>query len=66
MTIADLLQSKTIWGTLLLILSYLTDPGVVAQLSFVPAWAHTLLVVVGGLLTAIGVRAAIQKSGPTS
>jgi len=60
----DLLKSKTIWGTVLLILSYLAEPGVLDGLQL-PSIVHKVLVVIGGLLTAIGVRTAIAKSGPT-
>jgi len=68
MDFKDLLQTKTVIGTILLILAYLTDPNTLAALGAIvtiPAWVTPLLTVVGGLLTAIGVRSAIQKSGPT-
>lgn len=69
MKLAELIQTRTVIGTILMILAYLTDPTTLAALGnivAIPAWVPVVLGVVGGLLTAIGVRAAIEKSGPTS
>jgi mannose/fructose/N-acetylgalactosamine-specific phosphotransferase system component IIC len=62
MDLTALLKSRTIWGTVLLVLAYLTDPTQITQLAFLPSWLHNALTVVGMILTAVGVRSAIHKS----
>ena len=68
MSITDLLKTKTILGTILLLLSYVTEPSTLAKLGeaiSLPPWVSVVLTLVGGFLTMVGVRDAIQKNGPT-
>lgn len=59
----DLLRSKTMWGTLLAAIAYLSSPEVLAILP--PKWA-AVVTTIGGLLAAIGVRDAIAGNGVAS
>jgi len=67
MNFTDLLKTKTIGGTILLLLAFLTDPATLAKLGeafALPAWVSVVLTLAGGFLTMVGVRDAIQKNGP--
>jgi hypothetical protein len=55
-----MLASRTIWGTVLAVIGWLTSPEVLAVL---PEKIAAVLMGVGAILGAIGLRAAIDKAG---
>ena len=58
----DALTSKTIWGTIIALVGFLTQPNVLAVL---PQKVAAIIGAVGVILAAVGARDAIAKSGPT-
>jgi hypothetical protein len=62
MNFTDLLKSKTVWGVIIAVLGFLSQPQVLALL---PEKVGAIIIAIGTVLGAFGIRAAIAKSGPT-
>lgn len=60
MSFSDLFKSKTVWGAVLAVIGYLSDPNVLAVL---PPKVAAILTAIGIVLGAVGARAAIAKYG---
>jgi hypothetical protein len=58
----SMLTSKTIWGTVIALVGYLLQPNVLAVL---PEKVAGIITAIGGLLAAVGIRAAIAGNGPS-
>lgn len=54
----NVLTSKTVWGALLAALGYLAEPQVLAVL---PGHVAKIVIAIGGVLAAIGLRDAATK-----
>lgn len=61
MNVAELVKSKTLWGTLLAVLGFLSQPSVLAVL---PEKVAAVITAVGVVLGVFGLRVAVAKSGP--
>ncbi len=59
--VVNLLKTRTVLGAVLAVIGYLAQPEVLAVL---PAKVASVVTAIGLVLSAIGVRAAIEKSGP--
>lgn len=63
MDFGSLLKSKTVWGVLIAVLGFLSQPEVLALL---PEKIAAIVIAIGTVLGAFGIRAAIAKSGPVA
>ena len=61
MSFQDLLKSKTVWGVIIAVVGFLSQPEVLALL---PEKAAAVIIAIGTVLGAFGLRAAVAKSGP--
>lgn len=57
----NVFKSKTVWGALIAVIGYLLQPDVLAVL---PGTVASIVTAIGALLSAIGLRLAVEKSGP--
>lgn len=62
MNVSDLLKSRTVWGTIIAVAGALASPEVLAILP--QKWA-AIITAIGVVVGAIGMRIAVQNSGPT-
>ncbi len=56
-----LLKTRSVLGVILAVIGYLAQPEVLAVL---PAKVASIVTAIGLVVSAIGLRAAIEKSGP--
>lgn len=56
----DFLKSKTVWGAIVAVIGFITQPAILGVL---PEKVSGIILAIGALVTAIGARDAIAKNG---